>query len=432
MTILVLGATGFIGQEVVLSLQAAGHQTMGLGRDIRQVKARFPQAAFPKADWQARDLKSLRDAASWLPLLKSVTAVINCAGALQDGLRDDLAAVQTEAMLALQAAANTLPIKPLIVQISAPANLAPAGTRFMETKLEADRALKASGLPHVILRPTVVVGRNAYGGTALLRAIASCPGILPLVDGENSLNAVHVIDVAKAVVDAVEGRLDDGSDLVVAGQPTRTLKEMARFYRGWLGLPEAPVVNIPTRLTRPLSWLADMAGRLGWRSPLRSTATRISGIGVVPAPDVPTRWAPDPIVRLSSEPAAVQDLWFARLYLLKPLMILTLSLFWITSGVVPLFDPVQTSLRFGSSLPQTLALAVTILTSLLDIALGLAILVHPWAKRALQGMILVSLSYLLGGTLIEPALWLDPLGPLVKVFPSILLAMATLAVLEER
>lgn len=432
MTMLVLGSTGFIGQEVVLSLQAAGHQTIGLGRNIRQVKARFPQAVFPKAHWRARDLTYLRDPASWLPLLDTVTAVINCAGALQDGLRDDLAAVQTEAMLALQAAANTLSTKPLIVQISAPTNLAAAGTRFIETKLEADRALKASGLPHVILRPTVVVGRNAYGGSALLRAIASCPGILPLVDADARLNAVHISDVAKAVVDAVEGRLADGSDLVVAGQPTRTLEEMARFYRGWLGLPEAPIVNIPTLLTRPLSWLADLAGRLGWRSPLRSTATRISGIGVAPAADAPTLWAPDPITRLSSEPAAAQDLWFARLYLLKPLMIVTLSLFWIASGLVPLFDPVQTSLRFGSSLPATPALAVTILTSLLDIVLGLAVLVQPWAKRGLQGMILVSLSYLLGGTVIEPALWLDPLGPLVKVFPSILLAVATLAVLEER
>ncbi|THV24891.1 SDR family oxidoreductase [Peteryoungia ipomoeae] len=431
MTILVLGATGFIGQEIVLSLQAAGHQTIGLGRNIRQVKARFPQAVFPRAHWQARDLTSLRDSASWLPLLDTVTAVINCAGALQDGLRDDLA-VQTEAMLALQAAANRLPTKPLIVQISAPENLAAAGTRFIETKLEADRALKTSGLPHVILRPTVVVGRNAYGGTALLRAIASCPGILPLVDSDARLNAVHVSDVAKAVVDAVEGRLVDGSDLVVAGQPTRTLKEMARIYRGWLGLPEAPIVNIPTLLTRPLSWLADLAGRLGWRSPLRSTATRISGIGVAPAADAPTLWAPDPILRLSSEPAAAQDLWFARLYLLKPLMIVTLSLFWIASGVVPLFDPIQTSLRFGSSLPPTPALVVTIFTSLLDIALGLAVLVQPSARRALQGMILVPLSYLVGGTLIEPTLWLDPLGPLVKVFPSILLAVATLAVLEER
>ncbi len=427
MPILVLGATGFIGQQVVLSLEGAGHPVVGLGRDICQSRVRFPDTR-----WLARDLRTLRQPADWMPLLDDITAVVNCAGALQDGLRDDLVAVQKEAMLALQAAAKTISPAPLIVQISAPENLARAGTAFMTTKLEADRTLASSGLAHVILRPTVVVGRNAYGGTALLRAIASFPGILPLVDAKSPMNAIHVHDVAKAVVDAVEGHIAPGSDLVLAGAPTRTVENMVRFYRRWLGLADAPVIRLPSGLARAISLGADLAGRLGWRSPLRSTAIRISGIGVAPMEDRPTLTAPDPTLRLASEPAAVQDLWFSRLYLLKPLMILTLSLFWILSGLVPLLDPVTTSLRFGASLPAGSALTVTILTSLLDIALGLAILIQPWAKRAMLGMIAVALAYLGAGTLIEPALWLDPLGPLVKVLPSILLTLATLSVLEER
>lgn len=427
MTILVLGATGFIGQQVLLTLSQAGHPITGLGRDTRQASARFPTAT-----WIARDLRTLRQAADWHPLLYDVTAVINCAGALQDGLRDDLVAVQRDAMLALQQAAATRATPPLIIQISAPENLASAGTAFMATKLEADRALAASGIPNVILRPTVVVGRNAYGGTALLRAIASFPGVLPLVDAESPMNTVHVHDVAQAVLNAVEGRIAPGSDLVLAGEPTRSVEEMARFYRRWLGLADAPVIRLPSGVARPLSLGADLAGRLGWRSPLRSTAIRISGIGVAPDKARPTLTAPDPTLRLATEPAAVQDLWFARLYLLKPLMVLTLSLFWIVSGLVPLLDPVTTSLSFGASMAASMALTVTILTSLLDIALGLAILIQPWAKRAMLGMMTVSLVYLAGGTLIEPTLWLDPLGPLVKVLPSILLTLATLAVLEER
>lgn len=427
MTILILGATGFIGQRVLLTLSQAGYPVTGLGRDIRQASARFPAAT-----WIARDLRTLRQSADWLPLLDGVTAVINCAGALQDGLRDDLVAVQTEAMLALQQAATACATPPLIIQISAPENLASAGTTFMATKLEADRALAASGIPHVILRPTVVVGRNAYGGTALLRAIASFPGVLPLVDAESPMNTVHVHDVAQAVLDAVEGRIAPGSDLVLGGEPTRSVEQMARFYRKWLGLADAPVIRLPSTLACPLSLAADLAGRLGWRSPLRSTSIRISGIGVALDEGRRTLTAPDPTLRLATEPAAVQDLWFARLYLLKPLMILTLSLFWIVSGLVPLLDPVTTSLRFGASMPAGMAFTVTILTSLLDTALGVAILVQPWAKRAMLGMIAVSLAYLAGGTLIEPTLWLDPLGPLVKVIPSILLTLATLAVLEER
>jgi hypothetical protein len=47
-------------------------------------------------------------------------------------------------------------------------------------------------------------------------------------------------------------------------------------------------------------------------------------------------------------------------------------------------------------------------------------------------MLAVSLAYLAGASLLEPALWLDPLGVLVKVLPSILLTLVALATLDER
>jgi hypothetical protein len=47
-------------------------------------------------------------------------------------------------------------------------------------------------------------------------------------------------------------------------------------------------------------------------------------------------------------------------------------------------------------------------------------------------MLLITAAYLTGGSLLEPGLWLDPLGPLVKVLPSIALTLVTLATLDER
>jgi len=83
-------------------------------------------------------------------------------------------------------------------------------------------------------------------------------------------------------------------------------------------------------------------------------------------------------------------------------------------------------------MPAGAAVTVTVLTCLIDIALGAAVLLRPFARRALLGMLVVSLAYLLGGTMLESALWLDPLGPLVKILPSLLLTLAALAILDER
>jgi len=90
------------------------------------------------------------------------------------------------------------------------------------------------------------------------------------------------------------------------------------------------------------------------------------------------------------------------------------------------------SSRFQTVFSPDTSLGLTIATSLADIILGLAVLFRPWSRDAIRGMIGLSLAYLASGTLIEPSLWVDPLGPLVKVFPSIVLTLAALAILEER
>ncbi len=54
------------------------------------------------------------------------------------------------------------------------------------------------------------------------------------------------------------------------------------------------------------------------------------------------------------------------------------------------------------------------------------------ARLALIGMIAVSLAYLAGATIWRPDLWGDPLGPLMKVWPAAILALAALAIMDER
>jgi hypothetical protein len=78
------------------------------------------------------------------------------------------------------------------------------------------------------------------------------------------------------------------------------------------------------------------------------------------------------------------------------------------------------------------AMALTLFTCAVDVLLGLAVLHRRLAKASLLGMVATSLVYLVGACILEPVLWLDPLGPLVKVLPSIMLSVVALAILEER
>jgi uncharacterized protein YbjT (DUF2867 family) len=367
----------------------------------------------------------------WKGLLERHDVVVNCAGALQDGPGDNLSATQERAMIVLYGVAAAMEGK-LIVQVSARTNGAAADTKFLSTKRYADAALSSSGLPYVILRPAVVVGRNAHGGTALIRALAAMPIITPLVYADSVVRTVALNDVAESVVAAIEGRIAPGSDIDLAAPEVMTLEEIVAMHRSWLGLPPARVIRLPSAIADIVSWFADNAGRLGWRSPLRSTATKVmsEGVHVGGGDKVPT--VGGAAKALGAAPAGVQDLWSSRLYLAKPLVIVTLALFWTASGLVPLADLEQASSHFLPFMATASAMALTLFTCAVDVLLGLTVLHRRLAKASLVGMVVTSLAYLTGACILEPVLWLDPLGSLVKVLPSIMLSLVALAILEER
>ncbi|HLP70642.1 MAG TPA: NAD-dependent epimerase/dehydratase family protein, partial [Rhizobium sp.] len=266
MRILILGGTGFIGSAVMRRLAADGHAVTGLARGVARARARWPEV-----QWIAADLAELQTAEAWRPQLDGFDVVVNCAGALQDGLTDDLAASQQNAMLALYEATKASSIH-RIVQISARVDGNGAELPFLATKRRADTALADSGLPFVILRPALVIGRNAFGGTALLRALAAFPFVQPLIHAESPVETVDVEDVATAVALAVDGTIQAGSDIELAAPERLTLAATLALHRRWLGLAPGPTVVVPAIFGRTVTALADLAGRFGWQSPLRSTA----------------------------------------------------------------------------------------------------------------------------------------------------------------
>jgi hypothetical protein len=210
-----------------------------------------------------------------------------------------------------------------------------------------------------------------------------------------------------------------------------------RKLRAWLGLPAALAIHLPITLVHAISRSADALGWLGWRSPLRTTAITELAAGVT---GDPRPWRNASGASLSSLestlrrlPSTVQDCWFARLFLLKPLAIAGLAAFWILSGLIAFvqFDTAVTILtKRGISL--VLACVIVISGAMLDLLIGMAAVFRATVRVAAAAMICVTGLYLLGGTILAPELWLDPLGPLVKTIPGVLLALIVLAIAEDR
>jgi uncharacterized protein YbjT (DUF2867 family) len=431
--ILVLGAYGLIGGAVADRLAAAGHAVTGLGRSVAAARV-----ARPHIGWVAQDIAACTRAEDWAPLIAGMDVVVNCAGALQDGPRDDVRAVQETAMLALWQACAAAGTR-RVVQVSAAGATGDAPTEFMRSKARADAALAGLDLDWVVLRPGLVWAPTAYGGTALLRALAAWPGRLPLPlpHAGAAVQTVSVDDVAGAACAAAEGRipLRRAFDLVESGR--HSLATVVAMLRGWSGRAPMHILPAPAWVARLAGWVCDGLGRLGWRAPLRSTAVAELARGVVgdPAPwAAATGQALAPLAdTLRRQPATAQDRWFGRLWLLRPVLIGGLAVFWLVSGAIALARPeAAVAVLTARDVPALPAWTLVLGGAAVDLALGALVLLRRTMPAAAAGMIAVSAGYLLGGSILAPDLWADPLGPLVKVLPAMLPAAVLLAVAEDR
>jgi hypothetical protein len=323
-----------------------------------------------------------------------------------------------------------------IVHLSA-VNVERKASAFSKTKLAGDADLMARDLEWVVLRPSVVIGRAAYGGSALMRGLAALP-VLPVMPGTGPLQPVWLDDVVNTIVFCLGPQAPVRVVLELVGPRTMSFAEAVRLFRRWFGWRDAPSIKLPGWTSALLYRLGDAVSLLGWRPPIRTAAQRemlqgASGDG--------RRWhelteitPTDVKVALAREPASVQERWFARMYFLKPLVFGVFGLFWIVTGLIsfgPGWDIGMGLMREGRVADPIASLAV-ISGASADILVGLAILYRPISRYGLYAGLAISIAYAIIGTILVPRLWSDPLGPMLKIWPVMVLNLVALAIRDDR
>jgi uncharacterized protein YbjT (DUF2867 family) len=430
MKVLLTGASGLIGSAVRVRLVREGHEVVAV------VRPGGTSAADPAGGRTvAVDIAKATQPGDWLPHLDGVEAVVNCAGVLQDSPRDSIHGVHAAGVSALFAACERRGVR-RVVHLSAIGVDRGALTPFSESKLAGDAILMARDLDWVILRPSVVVGRPAYGGSALFRGLAALP-MLPVMPDTGPLQVVQLEDVVETVVVLLRPEAPARVVLEVAGPERLNMTEIVTAYRRWLGWGRPRTVRMPGWLAGAMYRLGDFAGWLGWRPPIRTTAEREMVRGAV---GDPSEWqrltgiVPRALGEaLALQPPSVQERWFAQLYFLKPLVFVVLALFWIATGLVSLGPGYGIGLSLmaeggaASIGPETV-----IAGAIADIVIGAAIAFRRTARAGLFGAIAITIGYVFLGTYLVPRLWADPLGPMLKIWPILVLHLVALAILDDR
>ncbi|KQZ40522.1 SDR family oxidoreductase [Duganella sp. Root1480D1] len=413
MKILVCGASGFIGSAVCAALSAAGHEVL---RGVR-----VPVLPGDVAIDYCADLQP----SAWVARLCGVDAVVNTVGIISEHGGASFAALHSAAPRALFAACAAAGVR-RVVQISA-LGAGHGGTAYFASKRAADEALMALPLDWVILRPSLVFGLDGKSA-ALFCKMASMPVIVSPAVGEARFQPVHVDDLARAVVAAVDSGTPARRVIDLAGSSTVSFDGMLRAYRGAMGLPPAPVLQIPAPAMACAAWLGGRlpslpltpdtwrmlrAGSAAVTSELPGRTPRAIGAFITPA---------------EGELLRLRALASWRGALLR----WTLAIVWLATAVVSAFiypraDSLAMLARVGiQGMP---AIAALYGAAALDAAFGIASIVRP--RRALwlaQGTLILGYSVAIAARLPE-YLW-HPFGPLLKNLP--ILAILFILLAEEK
>ncbi len=241
MRIAMTGATGYVGRHVASRLLRREHGVRAL--------VRSPGRAGPLADRGVELVAGdLADAGALGSLVEGADAVVHLVGIIAESGRQTYDAVHlrgTEALLGAAREART----PLFVLMSAlGARGSPEATRYHRTKWQAEEAVRASGLAHAILRPSVIAGP----GNAAIRMMVDMIRLLPVVpvigDGRYAMQPIWVEDVAEIVARILE-RDDLRGSFDLAGPERLTYHQVLDRLEDALGVKRRRI-SVPVGVAR--------------------------------------------------------------------------------------------------------------------------------------------------------------------------------------
>ena len=249
--VLVAGGTGFLGSAIVGQLLAdrpVAVLSRGGDRSRRRLRERFGEDAVELRVGDVTDPATLPSA------LEGVDTVVQCVqfpgSPVEDPSRGrTFMEVDAKGTRALVDAAVAAGVRKFVYLSGVGADEA-SDRNWFRAKGIAERAVRESGLEHVVIRPSWTYGPGDVSLNRFVDIIRKVPLFFPqLGDGSSQINPVFVDDVGRLVARTVTGGSADGEVVEIGGRETMTLDEVIR--RTAAALDKARhIVHVPLDLVR--------------------------------------------------------------------------------------------------------------------------------------------------------------------------------------
>jgi uncharacterized protein YbjT (DUF2867 family) len=237
--ILLTGATGVIGGELLPVLIGSGEKVRALVRDPRKLGAHRVDVQITLGD--LADPYSIRHA------MRGVETVIHLAATVRDqpgGTIEELNGLATARLLR---AAERAGVKRFVF-FSAMGATGFQRTRFFRTKAIAERAVRESPLETTVFAPSIVY-RPGDPWITLLQRLSILPALPVSGSGHAQYQPIWARDVARCVGASLNGSAEANGRYELAGPEMLSYEEIVELVLEASGR-RRPLVNVPLPMVR--------------------------------------------------------------------------------------------------------------------------------------------------------------------------------------
>ncbi|MGK2851099.1 MAG: complex I NDUFA9 subunit family protein [Candidatus Limnocylindrales bacterium] len=235
-TILVTGASGFVGSHTVPALIDAGHRVVALVRTPTSGEVVSGRLSAAQRDGLELRTGDVTRSDSLPAAVAGVDAVLHLVAIPRDFRKGaDLRLINTEGTRAVVEAMKEAGVQRLVHMGAMGVEDDPT-LHYASSKAKAESIVRSSGLDWTILKPSLQFGPGDGFFNIIADLVRLSPGIVPVPgNGQSRFQPIHVDDVAKVAVASFADAGTVGASLDLGGPRYWTYKEITQEVLSALG-----------------------------------------------------------------------------------------------------------------------------------------------------------------------------------------------------